>query len=1243
MNMQAKTILRIGSICLWLAYTLPTGWAADWPMWRYDAGRTASSPEKLPAKLHLQWTKQLLPLEPAWPDQPRMLFDGVYEPICVGNLLYVASSRNDSVTAYNAETGKVRWRFFTDGPIRFAPAAWKGRLYLGSDDGCVYCLDGKDGQLLWRFNGAPRERKVLGNGRIISNWPSRGGPVVEEGRVYVSVGIWPFMGVFVVCLDADTGEVIWLNDSTGSMYILQPHDSPAFAGVAPQGYCVLDSGRLLVPGGRSVPACFDAKKGTFSYYHLAQNKKWGDSHVSSRGGFFANDGRFFDILTGGELLSLPQKPVLSKEAVYGLVGRELKAFASSPRPTKKGDKIQLELPELWSLEVPLAGTLIRAGSRLYLAGKDEILAVDLPEKDASPTISWRADMEGIPCSILAANGRLFLSTKKGQIYCFSSEKRDPTATHEERSMTSVRDAWTTEASEILKQSGHSAGIAQIWGLTAGRLAEELIRQSDLHLVAVDEDKENIAAFRKKMNDLGLYGQDVAAHVGSPSEYPFPPYLASLIVSEDPDALNLGKDPDLLKRIFHCLRPFGGAACLKLSEQAHQSIARAVTAKELPNAALQRQGDLTVLVRAGGIPGSANWTHQYGNVANTCVSKDSVVRAPLGILWFGGPAHHKILPRHGHGPSEQVADGKLIIEGPDILRAVDVYTGRILWEKDLPDIGLFYDNTSHQPGANALGSNYVSLPDAIYVAYKKEILKLDPNTGETLATFTLSPPPGVQENPLVGYLGIYEDLLLAGAQPIIFDDKKMQGRKDSWNGVASERLVVMDRHEGKELWSYQAKQALRHNAICAGNGKIFLVDKLPPGVIDEMERRGQEAPMGAELIAFDAHRARKDLSTWRELFRGGLRRTGTVIWTQRTDVFGTWLSYSQEHDVLLQAGRPSRDMLGDEPGDRIIAYQGSDGKVLWDERMGYQGPCMIHGKKIITQGEMYDLLTGERKDKIDPLTGKKEPWSFSRNYGCNTAIASQNLITFRSAAAGFFDLENSGGTGNLGGFRSGCTSNLIAANGVLNAPDYTRTCICSYQIQTSLALIPMEEVYPWTFFRKTAVQGRVERLGINLGAPGDRLAPDGTLWLEFPMVGGPSPELPVRALPEPPTTFTHEPIRYEGISPRWVAASGCEPIQKLTVDLCPKTDHAKEVSYTVKLYFAEPKELEAGDRSFSVKIQGKNALRDLDVIALAGGPKKLLVREIPNVRVEKLLEVELFPSPDSKKGPLLCGVEAVLEK
>ena len=167
--------------------------------------------------------------------------------------------------------------------------------------------------------------------------------------------------------------------------------------------------------------------------------------------------------------------------------------------------------------------------------------------------------------------------------------------------------------------------------------------------------------------------------------------------------------------------------------------------------------------------------------------------------------------------------------------------------------------------------------------------------------------------------------------------------------------------------------------------------------------------------------------------------------------------------------------------------------LWKE--DHRGPAILHGDRIITDRQMCELLTGKLVQRDDPLTGRPVDWIWNRNYGCNTPQASQHLLLFRSGAAGYCDLSNDGGTGNFGGFRSSCTNNLIAAGGVLSVPEYTRTCTCDYQNQTSLALVHMPEVEVWTEF-PLADDKDVRHLALNLGAPGFRRADDGTLWLNY---------------------------------------------------------------------------------------------------------------------------------------------------
>jgi hypothetical protein len=241
------------------------------------------------------------------------------------------------------------------------------------------------------------------------------------------------------------------------------------------------------------------------------------------------------------------------------------------------------------------------------------------------------------------------------------------------------------------------------------------------------------------------------------------------------------------------------------------------------------------------------------------------------------------------------------------------------------------------------------------------------------------------------------------------------------------------------------------------------------------------------------------------------------------------------------------------------------------------------------------------------------------------------MTFRSGAAGYFDLARDGGTGNFGGFRSGCTNNLIVAGGLLNAPDYTRTCICAYQNQASVALVPMVDAEMWTFFGATELKGPVKRLGVNFGAPGDRRADDGTLWVEFPGVGGKSPSAPL-SLEGKIDYFRFHSSRVGGAGIPWVSASGAKGVTSLTLTL--DKDSKEDQPCVVRLHFVEPDGAKPGERVFDVKIQGQEVLKDFDIAKEAGGGDRALVKEF-TTQAGKELKVKFVPR---RSAPVLCGLE-----
>jgi len=167
----------------------------DWPMWRNDVRRSGETEAAVPGSLNMIWSRKLPALHAAFKN-PRLQFDRGYEPIVAGKLLFLSSSHNGSVTAYETETGIEKWRFYSEGPVRLAPVVYRSKVYFGSDDGCFFCLDAQEGTLKWKFRAVPSRRLVLGNDHLISMWPIRGGAVVQAGRVYFTAGIWPFEGTW---------------------------------------------------------------------------------------------------------------------------------------------------------------------------------------------------------------------------------------------------------------------------------------------------------------------------------------------------------------------------------------------------------------------------------------------------------------------------------------------------------------------------------------------------------------------------------------------------------------------------------------------------------------------------------------------------------------------------------------------------------------------------------------------------------------------------------------------------------------------------------------------------------------------------------------------------------------------------------------------------------------------------------------------------------------------------------------
>jgi outer membrane protein assembly factor BamB len=1205
----------------------------DWPMWRSDPGRSASTDEQLADDLYLQWRIKYAARIPVWDDplnQNLMQFDRIFEPVVADQKIFLGFNDQDKVVALDINSGRELWHYYADGPVRLPLAANNGHIYFTSDDGYCYCLNADNGSLLWKLSLAPAPNKLLGNKRLISMWPARGGIVIKDNIIYTSASIFPMMGTFIYAINAETGEIIWKNEGTGSNYILQPHKSPAFADVAPQGSFTISGDKLLVAGGRSVPAAFDLKTGEELYYQLAESGKTGGAFTCANDQVFFNHHRermtcMYDISTGDTLkTNAGEYPVIEGNNIY-FSGNKI--VASHLDDSSK-------LNTIWESEVSANNDLIKAGDCLFAADSTGITAIKIVNN--KPEVQWTHATEKSIERLVASNGKLIAVTKDGEIMVFGDT---PVSNIPLTNQTpSVVRGYSFSANRIIRKTGIKSGYGVVVGTENIRLLKKLVSKTSLSLIAFDSNPDRIANLREYFDSLGVSADRLSFQNFDESVSFLPKYFSSLTVVTDPAYLK-ENDRDILNAIFESTRPYDGKIWIKARGEVKKALMSSVAGLDLYGAQLNKGWRHLMISRTGALEGAADWTHNYGDIANTIKSDDKIVKAPLGILWFGGNSNLDVLPRHGHGPSEQVIDGRLIIQGINSISARDVYTGRLIWKKvfehlDKDNWLVFYDETYdednplemkynqvHLPGANARGTNFIATNEYVYAIEGSNCHVLDIKTGKLVKTFSTGNPDTEQ----LGYIGVYEDLLILGINfsryPKMPDpeDDPRRVKFRNFDFTASKELIIMDRFSGKEIWSIPANHGFLHNSVIAGDGILFCLDKFPQGLETKLKRRGEDLPPGSRMLYLDV-------------------KTGDKIFEDTINIFGSWLGYSSEYKLLLQANRPSRDMLSGEDGERMIAYNILTKDPLWDKPLTYFNPPIISGDKIYTEGEGFSLLTGEPIYEKDLITGEEVKWKFKREYGCGYVVASEHLLTFRSASAGFINLDVFEGTASLGGFKAGCSANLIVANGVLNSPDYTRTCQCPYQNQTSLALINMPWMTYWTNSNYIWSGKQIRQLGLNLNAPGDRTSDRNVLWLEYPFVAGAPPEIPVKLDTIDYREIRKDPISITSANTPWISASSIAGIRSLEITLSEELASG-ESAYRVNLYFCEPENIEEGERVFDVIIQGRKVLEDFDIISETAIQDRELVKSFSGILAGRTLTIDMDPE---KGNTILSGIELVQE-
>ncbi len=1260
--------------------------AADWPQYRADAQRSGYTAEQLPAELHLQWTYIAPhPPKPAWPDVywQRQTYDLAYQPVVARRTLFYGSSVDCKVYALDAASGRLRWSFFTDGPVRFAPAIWRDRVFAISDDGHLYCLSASDGSLLWQRRGGADEKRVLGNERMVSRCPARGGPVIHDDVLYFSAGVFPTHGFFLHALDPATGETIWRNDTSGNLRQNHITGGYAFGNVTSQGYLAVSGNTLVVPTGRAVPAAFDRSTGAFQYFDALELSYAGGSWIMAIDEMVFNSDMILDLHTGhtlcnkvgnsAESIQVRERPphtermieaAASPKHIFVATGKRLKALdrvhpldetANIWDQTKglyflwRGPTAQQRSPhrafataDLWSVPVKCDGTVIVAGDTIIAGGQDVVTAIDVP----SQRLIWSRAIEGTAHGLAVAEGRLYVSTNRGHIYCFGSERpAEATTWKTERAPSPYSNMTDYEqaAHQILAQSEVTLGYCLDIGCGHGELAFALAQQTDLQIVAVDDDATNVAAARAALDSAGVYGARVTVLLVDPEDTLLPNYFANLVVSGRSVRHGAQAVPGSDWR--RSLRPCGGLAIFG------------------------RPGSLE-MQRRDSLPGSGSWTHQFADTANTSCSGDEILRGPLGVLWFGGCGPSGMHMEKARSPAPLFIDGRLYVQGRGFLRCLDAYNGRQVWEAPIKPFP--WSRTYN--GSEVVGSNYCVTSDSVYISAFDCCRRLDGRTGDQLAQFA-TPEFGRYGDSRWMQVFAYRDLLLGTLESVPFEkgfartgEKQIERCMWVCGTTVSEEathLFAMDRQTGNLKWSYTAEASIIPNSITMAGGRVYLIDR--PVIDPVAARRGEETCAPARLVALDA-------------------RTGDILWTSEEDIVGSMLAASEAFDVVLMGSDvKERGTLFSDYPQTLAVFRGDDGEKLWGKRVLCKQRPMIVGRTIIAEGfnldnsdrnnavrrhypSGWDLLTGETRMRSNPISGQPEPWIYGRSTKCSYVTSSRNLLFFRNAMISYYDLLRDEGQSSVGGIRPSCFINVLPVGGVVLAPTTFGGCQCNTLLRTSLALEPTQPNERWNVYCSDKPdRGVVRQLRLNFGALGDRRDDAGNLWFAFPR----PPGYFAYHRSDTRTVTLDEVVQFRNLKPRfhfkydmasdlaqtqgvhtvrvntnttemageetlpWVAASLCRG--PITLDIDTSAMPAETV-FQIRLHFAELEDIGVGEREFEVAV-GSQVLA-IDVLQAAGRKNTAVLRQVRTAASDGRLTVSLA----SRKGaPILNGLEILAEQ
>lgn len=306
--------------------------------------------------------------------------DYVYSSPAVSEGYVYVGSNDGNVYCLDAISGEEVWQYETQDYVVSSPAVLDGRVYVGSDK--VYCLDAATGDQVWEFDAG--------------GYAVRSSPAVSEGRVYVGVDK-------VYCLDASTGEKVWEFDAGEGVFA-----TPA-----------LYEGMVYVGGDRFY--CLDATDGS-SVWDF-ETEDWVEHSPAVMDGQVYVTADFdklycLDAASGTKLWEfevaslMTSPPAVSAGRVY--VGADLALYCLDSE----------DGAEVWQFRAgqSLLSSPVITETNVYVGGlSDKVFCLEVGDG----TKVWEYETgSAVPSSPAIAGGYVYVGSRSGRIYCLHAAEGD---------------------------------------------------------------------------------------------------------------------------------------------------------------------------------------------------------------------------------------------------------------------------------------------------------------------------------------------------------------------------------------------------------------------------------------------------------------------------------------------------------------------------------------------------------------------------------------------------------------------------------------------------------------------------------------------------------------------------------------------------------------------------------------------------------------------------------------------------